>query len=86
MIPAMAILRIGRGRRLPVPLPLFLLWPLVLLALLLVALAGPLADRRSEAGRRLLAARLGILALFRLSGLSVDARGSDGREVRIRLV
>jgi hypothetical protein len=82
MIPALLVLGVG-ARRFPIPLPLFLLWPLLLLALGVVSLAAAILGRRSEQGRNAHLAKAGLLALFHLSGLKIDVREKSGGGVHI---
>ena len=74
MIPALAIIGVGRKRTIPLPFPFFLLWPFILLAIALVWLADALAPRRSEARSALALAKVALLAMFHLSGLRIDVR------------
>ena len=69
----------------PLPLPVFLAWPLVLVALAGVTMAERLAVRR-DAVAGLTMARAGLLALCQLSGLKIDVRSADGTRVFIWLV
>lgn len=86
MFPAIGLVRVGRKRGFPLPLPLFLLWPLLLVGWLLLEGARLLVPRGAAAALSLDAARLGFLTLFHLSGLSVDVQTSDGVNVRFRLI
>ena len=87
MMPAIALLtvRLKRGGQVPLPLPVFLFWPLVLLALGCVELLRRIVPVDSEAAAGLLAARTGLLALFQLSGTEIDlqSRGGDGFQLRL---
>jgi hypothetical protein len=85
MIPAIGLVQIGRKRWVPLPLPLFLLWPLLLVGWLLLEGVRLLVPRGSAAALSLEAARLGFLTLFHLSGLRVDVQSADGAKVRFRL-
>ncbi len=85
MLPALAIIGIGSGRRFRVPLPLFLLWPLLLVGALVMAAVG---------GSRVRTGRPGFFARFRtclavfchLSGLNIDVRSRDGTSFYLRLI
>jgi hypothetical protein len=83
MIPALLILGIGRQRRFPIPLPLFLIWPFVIVALGIVSIGAAVFGRRTEQGRHLHLARIGLLTLFQLSGLKIDVREQSGEGVNI---
>ncbi|MBI2919613.1 MAG: hypothetical protein HYY18_00850 [Planctomycetes bacterium] len=82
MIPALLLIGIGWQRRLPVPIPLFLLWPVAFLAVLATG-AVQLTRRlnRPAAETPLLPAPLE--ALFQLSGLRLDVRTHDGTGVLV---
>jgi hypothetical protein len=80
VIPAVLLVGVGRQRRVPLPAPLFLLWPLVAAAIVGIYTVRGL--------RRLIGLRPGapivpilIGAAFRLSGLKVDIRTRDGTDV-----
>jgi hypothetical protein len=81
MMPALALLGVRGPRWLPpLPLPLFLLWPLVPLGL---GLARILRRGRPAEAWRLRAA----LRMFReLRGLAIDVDTSDHTQVRIRFL
>jgi hypothetical protein len=88
MMPALLIIGIGgRSRRLfPLPLPVFLLWPLVLFALALVWLAERLLRLSGADPSWLRAAKVGLLAFFHLSGFRIEVESSDGTRLRVLLV
>jgi hypothetical protein len=76
MPPALLLLRFGRRHRLLLPLPLFLLWPLLLLGWLglgLAWLAMPV-HRRPEA---VVAGVAALRMLGELRGTRVDFQGRD---------
>ena len=81
MIPAIGLIRIGKARwTVPLPLPVFLAWPFVLVALAGVALTERLVNRRSTHSKLTMAGG-GLLALCQLSGLKIDVRSTDGSRV-----
>jgi hypothetical protein len=88
MMPALLVIGIGgRSRRLfPLPLPLFVVWPLVLSALALVGLAGLLCRLSGAEPSGLRAARTGLLAFFHLSGFRAEVESPDGTRLRVLLV
>jgi len=76
MPPALLLLRFGRRHRFHLPLPLFLLWPLLLLAWLglgLVWLATSLGSRPGS----LVAGMTALRALGELRGTRIDLQGRD---------
>ncbi len=77
---AILLLRLGRHGW-PMPLPFFLLWPLVVLAAPLVGLlrlVSPGQGRRSAAWRY---GWIGLRAFGQLHGIKVDACTRDGQRV-----
>jgi hypothetical protein len=86
MLPALCLLRISQGRGFLFPLPLFLLWPLVALAWIVVLPVRFLAPQASAAGKGALAAWTALAALGQLSGLDIDVSAADGAKVRIRFI
>ncbi len=86
MIPAVGLIVIGKARwTVPLPLPLFLAWPFILVALGGVTLAERRVDRRAARFSRLTLARGGLLALCQLSGRKIDVRSTDGTRVFVWL-
>ena len=84
MLPTLGLVRIGNRRwTVPLPLPVFLVWPFVLLALGGVALSRGLIGHREGHISRLAIAQTGLLALFYLSGLTVDVHAKDGTRVLV---
>jgi hypothetical protein len=91
MWPALLLVGVGRRRRVILPGPLFLLWPLLALGWLVlglwnlarVAFLGPEGARRPGSNASLRAA---LTLIANLSGLSVDVAARDGRGVYIRLI
>jgi hypothetical protein len=81
MMPALALVGIPGPRWLPpLPIPLLLLWPLVVICLGVVRL---LRRKRPDAAAKLRAAMLVFRAL---RGLTIDVTAADRRPVRIRFV
>jgi hypothetical protein len=86
MWPSLLVLGIGRRRRLPVPLPLFLAWPIVGAGWAVVGLAGfvaPGATRRPGAFGTL---RTGLTLFNQIRGTRIDIDDSNGTHVHLRLV
>jgi len=84
-MPALAYVAVAqRGKpQIPIPVPLFLLWPAALVGWLMVV-ASPKAGRRDP---QALAARIrvGLVAFNALSGLRVDVESADGHRVKVRI-
>lgn len=76
MPPALLLLRIGRIRWLIVPLPIFLLWPFLLLAWMVLGLAWLVGPRERRPG--FVSAGLTALRGFsELRGTRMDVRRTD---------
>ena len=87
MIPSLGVVLIGGPRWvLPLPLPIFLVWPFVVIAFGGVTLAQRLVSRQGASFSRLAVVRVGLLALFQLSGLRVNVRSTDGARIFVWLV
>ena len=84
MLPTLGLVRIGNRRwTVPLPLPVFLVWPFVLLALGGVSISRGLIGRREGDVSKLAIAQTGLLAFFYLSGLTVDVHAKDGTRVLV---
>ena len=86
MPPAMMILRVSVGRGILVPLPAFLLWPILALAYLLIGLLGILTLRPPRRAGFLRSMFLALEMYRGLSGLQVRIRRQDGSPISIRVV
>jgi hypothetical protein len=75
MPPALVLMRVGRARRLTLPLPFFLLWPLVLLAWVGLGLAWLVTAWRRPAP--LVAGITALRAINELRGTRIDIRSRD---------
>jgi hypothetical protein len=85
MWPSLLIVGVGRRHEFPLPLPLFLLWPFLLLGWLAFGLGWLLI--REWRARPVLAGMFGVLTLAaHLRGLRVDVRPPRGAGVRICIV
>jgi len=81
MMPALALVGIPGPRWLPpVPLPLVLLWPLVLVCLGIARLLN--RDRPAEAAKL----RTAMMVFRELRGLAIDVETADHKQVRIRFI
>ncbi len=70
------------GRRIRLPLPLFLVWPLLAVPLLVALLIGLL--RRPRATCRFIP--VGVRVFLGLSGLQVDTRSHEGHNIHVRFI
>jgi hypothetical protein len=86
MVPSLLILRIGPGRGIPLPLPLFLLWPFFALAALLVGAAYLTVWLFGGETRAFAKAHLAGRMLLNLRGLKIDVRSHDGTRVYFRII
>ena len=78
MMPALALIRIPGPRWLPpIPIPLFLLWPFVLVCLGTARILD--RDRPAEAAKL----RTAMQAFRELRGLTIDVDTADHKQVRI---
>ncbi len=81
MMPALGLIGIPGPRWLPpIPIPLFLLWPFVLVCLGIARLLD--RDRPAEAAKL----RTAMQAFRELRGLTIDMDTADHRQVRIWFV
>ena len=81
MMPALGLIGIPGPRWLPpIPIPLFLLWPFVLVCLGIARLLD--RDRPAEAAKL----RTAMQAFRELRGLTIDVDTADHKQVRIRFV
>ncbi len=86
MIPAIGLVLIGKARwTVPLPLPVFLFWPFILVALGGVTLVERLVDEGDARHSMLTMARCGLCAFCQLSGLRIDVRSPDGTRVLVWL-
>ena len=85
MWPSLLIVGVGPRHGVPLPLPLFLLWPFLLVGWLVFG-AGRLVTREWR-GRPALTGMYGVLTLWpHLRGVRIDARSQRGSRVRICVV
>ena len=80
MLPAFLLLKINKGRRFWIPLPLFLLWPFWLLAwsvwLVLWVFRIPWKGT----------VRTALMLPIHLSGSQVEVDSSDGAHIHLRMI
>ncbi len=86
MLPAFCVLSVGRGRGIPLPIPLFLLWPLIGLAWLALLAARVLVPRDGETRQRISAAASALALVARLSGLHIQIGAAGSRTIGVRFV
>ena len=86
-MPVLGVVAVG-GRRwaVPLPLPLIVVWPLVLLPLGAAAALERLFRWGAEGPRRPTVAGAALAMLWRLSGLRVDVRTARGVRVLLWLI
>jgi hypothetical protein len=80
------IFGVGKGRRIPIPFPLFLLWPLIALAWLTLTLCLLFVRTGLNTRQSIVTARIALAAFGRLSGTRIDVQSKDGSGVNIRIV
>jgi hypothetical protein len=90
MWPALVLFGVGRRRRLILPGPLFLLWPLIAAAWLVLGLWWLIRlvpwCRGAERPDPLAQCRIALILFGKLSGLLVELAARDGARVYIRFV
>ena len=87
MIPTVGFVMIRHpGWVIPLPLPIFLAWPFVVVAWGLVTVADRLVRRGGAGSPSLSMARVGLQAMFHLSGLEVDVRSTEETRILVRLI
>ena len=87
MMPVLAVVAAGRGRWvLPLPLPVILLWPLVVLPLGAAAAIERLVRSGAGGRRRPTVAGAALAMLWQLSGLRIDVRSARGVRVFVWLI
>ncbi len=86
MPPALIIILIGSRKRIPIPVPLFILWPLVAAVALLVALAWLLIPSSRWHRTPFAVMALGLRIFWNLHGLKVNVDAHDGTKVYINVI
>ncbi len=88
MMPALGLIAFGSRKRWPVPLPIpvILLWPLILLGLAGVFLVQGILRLSGSSSTLVAAGKTGSMTFCQLRGLKVDVRSSDGTRVLIWFV
>ena len=82
--PALLILSFGKNG-IPIPLPLFLLWPFIGLAWLILTLVQCFVW--SQSGRRWIGfAKHALAVSCRLSGIRLDVESKNGRDFHIQII
>ena len=86
MPPALIVLRVGSGGWFPLPLPLFLVWPFIAIAGLMLVICRPFVREESRADLGI-DAGLQMLSIFcHLSGVRIEVCSKDGTDIRIQIV
>lgn len=83
MVPSLLMIRVGERGRIPIALPVFLLWPFLALGALLVGLGTLGTSRASQLGRRMRAGWLALQAVGQLRGLKIDVTEKNGERMFI---
>lgn len=78
MLPALILVRTGRGRRLWIPLPTILLWPIWVLAWVVWAFSLALRLTWEKP------LRMVLLLCLHLSGIRIDIQSNDGPHFHVR--
>jgi hypothetical protein len=86
MPPAIVLIGIGRQRRIPLPLPAFLLWPFAFLAWYVLTIARLAFSHDLRVSRKLPCVRTILYSYANLSGLRIDVRSHDGSGVYVRMI
>lgn len=86
MIPALLLINFSSRSRLPLALPLFLLWPLVALFALVVGLLWIVLPGSGARFRGFQMARGGLALIWHLSGLTIDVQSEEDRRVYLRFI
>jgi len=85
MWPWLLIIGLGRRGRIPLPIPLLLLWPFLLLGWLVLGI-GCLVKRSWRSSPALAGLYGGLMLYVGARGLRVDARPHEGPGVRIWVI
>jgi hypothetical protein len=86
MIPAFAVVRVGTWKRAAIPIPIFLVWPLVGLLWVATSIALIFVPNKRTARDPLALASAGAASLFQLSGLRIDVQSRRGERVYLRFI
>lgn len=86
MIPAFLLINFSSRSRIPLALPLFLLWPLVALFALIVGLLWLVLPESGARFRGFQMARGGLALLWHLSGLTIDVHSEEDHRVYMRFI
>jgi hypothetical protein len=86
MLPSLVLITLGAKRRLPIPIPVFFLWPLIALFALPVGLAWLILPARKWQQSVFAKGALGLQMMWNLHGLKIDIAAHDGTNVYIRMI
>lgn len=86
MIPSLLLVGVGGGRRVILPLPFFLLWPLLALFAIAVGILRLAAPAGTGAARAARAGLTALAVLWHLPGMRIDVRDPGGEQVYLRFV
>ncbi len=87
-MPALGLIAFGSRKRwlVPLPIPVILLWPLILLGFGGVFLAQGILRLSGSSSTLVAAGKTGLMAFCQLHGLKINVRSSDGTRVLIWFV
>ena len=86
MVPSFLLINLSSRWRLPLALPLFLLWPLIALFALGVGVLWIVLPEGGARSRRYRMARAALPLLWHLSGLTIDVQSEEGSRVYLRFL
>lgn len=86
MLPSLLLISIGSRCRIPIPVPIFLLWPLIVLFALPIGLVWLVLPARIWQGSLFAKGALFLRLLWNLHGLKVDVTSNDGTKVYISVI
>jgi hypothetical protein len=86
MPPAIVMVGFGRQRRIPLPLPVFLLWPFAFLAWYVLTVARLAFSDDAGLSRKFHVASTILHSYANLSGLRIDVHSQDGGGIYLRMI
>jgi hypothetical protein len=86
MLPVLIVMGFGKKRRVPVPFPFILLWPVIAIGCVVLAALGR-NGRRGRLTPGFLSRLKNAFGIFYyLSGLRIDVRSREGTSIYLRFV
>jgi hypothetical protein len=86
MVPVLAIVGLGRKRRVLIPFPFFLLWPLLLVGGLVFGAFPRKEGVNTRAPGYFSRVSTALAVFWHLSGLWIDIRSNDGSNIYLRFI